>query len=625
MNRDEIQSVWPHWQAVELIGQGGFGKVYKVKRETMNQTFYGAVKVIKIPSDEGEQAGMSTTGMSREEIREYYREVTERLLDEIRALETLKSASHIVAIEDHEIIENEHGIGWTIYIRMELLSNMEGYLQNHAMNCETAAKLGMDICTALEFCHDRQIIHRDIKPSNIFVSEFGEFKLGDFGIARHLEQTNATLSQKGTKTYMAPEMIRMEKYGKSVDIYALGLTMYELLNHGRMPFMPPYPQPFRVKDREEALYRRLSGEPFPCPSEADGQLGTIICKACAPRAEERYASATEMKRELSRWLAGEHIELLEERTAGGFGEEPHENFDEQTSSAFSQGNSGGQQTGTDERTQAAFGESMRHTQAASGKEKKPEKKKKSILITGLVTAAVVFAARCLGIFMADKIAMQGTQGETRGVWETTDLNLEEPAANTDMLLEEETDAAADYAKTAQINGMTDILLAGDEEQLYFQYDSIIMQEGPDLVWESSDTSVATVDEHSIVKAVAPGTVEIHAEYKGMSASATITVVDVDDEYGVRFNSDVNSIELGSGDAPENIIFEMADLQGDKSGEFTAYYYYSPGVVLNCEWLEAWNLEVSSLYSGAGTLTVILMPSDDWGHVVASWKIDVTVR
>ena len=83
--------------------------------------------------------------------------------------------------------------------------------------------MGQDILTALEFCHAQHLIHRDIKPSNIFVTPFGEYKLGDFGISREVERTNATLSQKGTKSYMAPEMILGEKYGKDVDLYALGL------------------------------------------------------------------------------------------------------------------------------------------------------------------------------------------------------------------------------------------------------------------------------------------------------------------------------------------------------------------------------------------------------------------
>lgn len=105
------------------------------------------------------------------------------------------------------------------------------------------------------------------------------------------------MSQKGTKSYMAPEMIRMEKYGKNVDLYALGLTMYELLNHGRMPFLPPYPLPFYPQEREEAMIKRLTGQEFP-EIEGIGELNDIIKKACHPQKEQRYQSATEMKKAL---------------------------------------------------------------------------------------------------------------------------------------------------------------------------------------------------------------------------------------------------------------------------------------------------------------------------------------
>ena len=80
-------------------------------------------------------------------------------------------------------------------------------------------KLGIDLCRSLEYCGQLHIIHRDIKPENIFVSRFGDFKLGDFGIARELEKTMSTLSKKGTYSYMAPEMYRGEQYDSRVDMH----------------------------------------------------------------------------------------------------------------------------------------------------------------------------------------------------------------------------------------------------------------------------------------------------------------------------------------------------------------------------------------------------------------------
>lgn len=295
---ERIRKVWPKWEPLEILGQGGFGTVYKCKRENMLDVSYSAIKVVKIPNDESEVKEMTTSGMTKEHIQSYYKESVIALLNEIKLMESLKSASNIVGIEDYEVVENEDGIGWTIFIRMELLTNLSDYIESTNFTRQQVVDMGIDICKALEVCHQEKIIHRDIKPGNIFVSRFGDFKLGDFGVSKEVEQFNATMSQKGTKSYMAPEMIKLEKtYDHTVDIYALGLTMYELLNHGRMPFLPNYPEPFFPKQREEAMFSRLSGKELP-DIEGLGELNAILKKACHFDPKQRYQSATEFKRDL---------------------------------------------------------------------------------------------------------------------------------------------------------------------------------------------------------------------------------------------------------------------------------------------------------------------------------------
>ena len=103
----------------------------------------------------------------------------------------------------------------------------------------------------MEYCQCQNIIHRDIKPENIFVSRFGEFKLGDFGIARELERTMSGLSKKGTYSYMAPEMYKGEAYDSRVDIYSLGIVLYKLRNHNRLPFISLEKQLITYRDKEK--------------------------------------------------------------------------------------------------------------------------------------------------------------------------------------------------------------------------------------------------------------------------------------------------------------------------------------------------------------------------------------
>lgn len=293
-----ISQVWPEWNEDCVLGEGSFGKVYRAKRVEYGRTFYSAIKVLTVPKSQQEIKFARSQGMNDTEIYNYFQGLVDNLLNEITLMDNLKGAQNIVGIEDYKIIERQGEIGWDIFIRMELLTPFDSFVSNPEFSQKDVIRLGVDICTALEVCECNYIVHRDIKPDNIFISRFGEYKLGDFGIARKLEATQANLSRKGTLNYMAPEVYKSEEYGANVDIYSLGLVLYTLLNNNRIAFLPPYPQPITYKDNEEALARRLSGEALSLPCNASTSLGTAILKACAYRPQDRYQTATEFKNAL---------------------------------------------------------------------------------------------------------------------------------------------------------------------------------------------------------------------------------------------------------------------------------------------------------------------------------------
>ena len=359
---DRINQIWPEWHTVELIGRGAFGEVYKAKREKLGEVFYSAVKVIQIPREESEVREMLADGHTSQSIRYYYESIAKGLMNEIKVMEVLKSAGNVVSIEEFDVRDREDGIGWEAFIRMELLRNLNDYRQGREMSQEETVKLGSDICEALICCEKSRIIHRDIKPSNIFVDVYGNFKLGDFGIARQLEKTQSTLSQKGTEMYMAPEV----RYGESgssynVDVYSLGLVMYRLLNGNRMPFEPADKEMISFQEREEALARRLRGEKLPLPAKADPALGRIIVKACEADKTKRYQSAEEMKADLLLFSSGQGTErkTTEKAKAEEQGEPARSSVkaetqfeEEETVSAFSEfGQARGEETYT-----TSFGE-----------------------------------------------------------------------------------------------------------------------------------------------------------------------------------------------------------------------------------------------------------------------------
>ena len=294
-----INQVWPEWNEDCVLGEGSFGKVYRAKRmEYGGRTFYSAIKVISVPKNQQEIKTARSQGMNDEAIYNYFRGLVDNLLNEITLMDNLKGAKNVVGIEDYKIIEREGEIGWDIFIRMELLTPFDSFISNPEFSQLDVIRLGVDICTALEVCEQNHIVHRDIKPDNIFISRFGEYKLGDFGIARKLETTQANLSRKGTLNYMAPEVYKSEAYGPNVDIYSLGLVLYTLLNNNRIAFLPPYPQQITYSDNEEALSKRLSGVPLTPPCNANASLGAVIVKACAYNPQDRFQTATDFKNAL---------------------------------------------------------------------------------------------------------------------------------------------------------------------------------------------------------------------------------------------------------------------------------------------------------------------------------------
>ena len=294
----QYEPLFGSWRITRQIGEGSFGKVFEIEREDFGVTYRAALKAITVPASESELLEVKADGMDDASVRTYFGSFVEELVREFALMSRLKGNSNVVSYEDHQVIEHPDDIGWDILIRMELLTPLNRYTSTHTVTRQDVIKLGIDLCRALEMCQKFNIIHRDIKPENIFISGMGDFKLGDFGIARTVEKTTSGLSKKGTYTYMAPEVYKGEAYGSTVDIYSLGIVLYRLLNGNRTPFLPAAPAPITHADRENALARRFSGASLPAPSHAEGRLAEIVLKACAYDPRERYSSPMQMRQEL---------------------------------------------------------------------------------------------------------------------------------------------------------------------------------------------------------------------------------------------------------------------------------------------------------------------------------------
>ena len=387
------------WKIIRLLGEGSYGKVFEIERSEFGQTYRAALKVITVPQSSAEVRSVISEGMSVSQAEAYFHGIVEELMHEFSIMFKLKGTANVVSCEDLRVLEHPDGIGWDILIRMELLHPLLPYVYEHPMARRDIIRLGIDICKALELCQRYNIIHRDIKPENIFISDNGDYKLGDFGIARTIERTSSGLSKKGTYSYMAPEVYAGKEYGFSVDTYSLGLVLYRMLNKNRGPFLPQPPEAITFSSREQALARRMSGEALPRPFYGEGRLGEIVLKACAFDPKDRYSSPQQLRQELEAILYtqtdaaviypdGDELTMDREsyasaRYAAAFGTSTSKSASA-TQGVFTGDYHTKAEATSEERTQSAFG-----SEEPKGAGTKKKRKKIGRLIIGIVAAALL--------------------------------------------------------------------------------------------------------------------------------------------------------------------------------------------------------------------------------------------
>ena len=290
--------IFDHWHIRgNVLGYGSGGKtaVFKLSRSDSSRG-ESALKVINLIEEFGNIDNLSD---SQREKYEAAREICSKKAErEVWLMDELRGKTNIVDYLDHTFSdwEEDGRFGRDLLIRMELLTDLRSVLRTGKIFRESEViQIGKDICTALTLCHKKNILHRDVKPENIFFNTDGDYKLGDFGISRVLDGCADTYASTGICTYGYCPLEQLKgKYDKRVDIYSLGLVLYELSNRNRLPFAVST----RVTERELSL--RFSGVKFPEPVDAGPELAKVILKACSYKPEDRYQSAEDFLEALNR-------------------------------------------------------------------------------------------------------------------------------------------------------------------------------------------------------------------------------------------------------------------------------------------------------------------------------------
>ena len=264
---EELNEQLPQLEITRLVGRGGMGAIYHARQRSLDRDV--AVKLI------AREVSGDTAFLERFQ----------------REAKTLAKLSHpnIVTIYDYG-----HTSEGQAYLIMEYVDgiNLREAISSHSVGSGDALELVTKMCHALEYAHSKGVVHRDIKPENILLGEDGTLKIADFGIAKIVDDAvapptlTATRQVLGSLHYLAPEHLEApQEVDHRVDLYALGVVLYELLT-GQLP-LGRYEPPSNVGAR------------------ATPAIDALVMKSLNRKPAQRYQSAAEMNADLEQVASGD--------------------------------------------------------------------------------------------------------------------------------------------------------------------------------------------------------------------------------------------------------------------------------------------------------------------------------
>jgi RAC serine/threonine-protein kinase len=251
------------FRKVKVVGKGAFGKVFLVKKKDTSQVF--AMKVL-----------------NKKDIKE--RDEIEHTLAEKSVLSKVK---HPFLANLHFSFQSET----SLYFIMDFINGGEVFhhLSNEGCFSEERSKFyTAEILLGLEYLHKNGVVYRDLKPENLLLNYQGHVVITDFGLSKEGLVSNEATTKTfcGTPEYLAPEIIKGEKYTKAVDWWSLGTLLYEMMNG-----LPPY----YVDGNEELMYEKILYAPLQMPDTFSDEVKDFISKLLERNPEQRLQDPAIMK------------------------------------------------------------------------------------------------------------------------------------------------------------------------------------------------------------------------------------------------------------------------------------------------------------------------------------------
>jgi serine/threonine-protein kinase len=273
-----------HYKVEEIVGHGGMGAVYRAARDDGEFRQQVAIKLVRAAAQS--PATLQRFKQERQILARLAHPNIARLLD---GGSTSDSVPYLVM----EFIEGEPITAWC---------------ERYSLSIQQRLRLFLKVCDGVAFAHRNLVVHRDLKPGNILVTAEGVPKLLDFGIAKLLgSDAHAATSTFGTHAmtpeYAAPEQVRGDPVTNAVDVYALGLVLYEILTGHQAQLIPDY-APHVVA---RVICHLEPDSPARLAPELAGDLDNIIRKAIRKEPERRYHSVGDLAHDIQFHLDGHPV------------------------------------------------------------------------------------------------------------------------------------------------------------------------------------------------------------------------------------------------------------------------------------------------------------------------------